>query len=694
MPADAPEAAAGEVDDQDGEDGDGWGDVPADGFEGDSEDETTETEEQRLVREAEEQAAAAAEVARLEAEAARAQREAEAQEAAAARIQAAERKRIARLEYEEKKRAAVKIQSRARGRYGRKKIKIEKDQSEAATKLQARIRGSQARKKITDQEQAATAIQARIRGRQSRTQKERDEKNKAAARIQARARGRKARAQRIREDAAIARIQAIERGRQTRKGINQRDFSKGPSLTNAKVDGVDTTRSSGDDNGRGRRSPGFYQSTRPRVYEFPTDETLVADTGMQTQLLPPDAPPKTPLIVISTTDVLETYGKGLVAMFKAYSAKNGLNKAGNKPTFDAIRNSTTTIDRAAFSQLCTHFHLIAPRQKKRRNAKGRRIRPTAEGWYRLWSQLPTEDDDNAAAFALSRDIRIINVQSITRAATGEPGRRGDRLRGKGSSSKGSAATRGSLRNPRNRRSLMRERRKRTQGQNSSSLDESACLSIRFGQTVETAGMVASVDVLPDDVNTPPTLSDAGEIPMAQSAILAIFNLASGAENSYLGLDQEGLGKALAAIAHDGVRRLIPAEHLIRAEMRKNTARMAFFRQVLPTVTRLRWKPQFRHLTDFTEIAQYYDKALRKQRREARTHFTRAHQVFARVIKPWVPDPNNQRIAQNACRMIYKGARREDGTPVRPFQNGGVELNDEDVVRVMYRRTAAEQEEVR
>ena len=65
-----------------------------------------------------------------------------------------------------------------------------------------------------------------------------------------------------------------------------------------------------------------------------------------------------------------------------------------------------------------------------------------------------------------------------------------------------------------------------------------------------------------------------------------------------------------------------------------------------------------------------------------------------MIKPWVPDPNNQRIAQNACRMIYKGARREDGTPVRPFQNGGVELNDEDVVRVMYRRTAAEQEEVR
>ena len=656
--------------------GDEWGSIPTEFV--DHDEPAPETEEQRLAREAEEKAAAEA-AARKEAEAkAQAEAEAKAQAEAAARIQAAERRRVARLEYEEKRKAAVRIQSRARGTYGRRKIKMEKDQTQAATKLQARIRGKQARKKIKDEETAAVAIQARVRGRQQRTSKERAEKDRAAARIQARARGRKARAQRMREDAAIKKIQAIERGRQTRKGMKQRDFSKGPSLINATVKGEDTTvvvQSKG-----GRKSPGFFQSTKSRLYEYPTAETLVADTGMQTQLLPPDAPPKTPNVIMTTKDVLHTYAKGIAVLFKAYSSKNGLNKAGSKPTFDAIRNSSATVDRAAFSQLCAHFHLSAPRQKKRLNARGKRLRPNADGWYRLWSQLPTEDGGNPQAFKISQDIRNINVQEIAKAANVDAGNRSEKKAS------------GSLRNPKNRRALMRERRKRIGGQSSKSLEEGACLAIRFGQTVETAGLVASIDVLPEDVNTPPTLSDDGEIPMATSAILAIFNMASGSEHNYLGLDAAGLGQALAAIAYDGVRRLIPAEHLIRSEMRRNTARMSFFRQVLPTVSKFRWKPQFRHYTDFPCIKEYYEKLLRRQRRESRTHFTKSHRVFARVTKPWVPDMPTQRIAQNAYRRLYKGRRRKDGTPTRMFQQGGLELKKGDVVELVYRRTSAEQEE--
>ena len=58
--------------------------------------------------------------------------------------------------------------------------------------------------------------------------------------------------------------------------------------------------------------------------------------------------------------------------------------------------------------------------------------------------------------------------------------------------------------------------------NNGSYVQSNDASIRFGQTVETSGIVASIDVLPDDVNTPPTLSDNGEIPMTANSILRVY----------------------------------------------------------------------------------------------------------------------------------------------------------------------------
>jgi hypothetical protein len=144
--------------------------------------------------------------------------------------------------------------------------------------------------------------------------------------------------------------------------------------------------------------------------------------------------------------------------------------------------------------------------------------------------LPSNIND--PGYAIASDIRSVNIQEIARAATGEPAKR----RGK------------SFRSiPKSERATPYE------------------ASIRFGQTVETSGIVASIDVLPDDINTPPTISDHGEIPMTANTILQIFNHSSGSDNNFLGLDVNGLGKAIATIAYDGVRRLIPAEHLIQAE---------------------------------------------------------------------------------------------------------------------------------
>lgn len=289
--------------------------------------------------------------------------------------------------------------------------------------------------------------------------------------------------------------------------------------------------------------------------------------------------------------------------------------------------------------------------------------PNAEGWYKLWSLLPSNEGE--AGYNIAADIRMVNIQEIARAATGEPLKR--RNRGP---------------NGRSIRSVPKSQRVR---------DDSSEAAIRFGQTVETSGVVASVDVLPDDINTPPTISDNGEIPMTANTILKIFNSCSGEDNNFLGLDVNGLGEALGSIAYDGVRRLIPAEHLIRAEMKKNTARLAFFRQVLPTLSKLKWKPQFRHYMDFKNIKVFYEKSLRRQRRETRTHYTRSHHIFARVTKSWVPDTPTQRLAMTACKKFYKGSRKEDGSPVRLFQQGGMEINKDDVVHVICRRSSSEHE---
>ena len=329
--------------------------------------------------------------------------------------------------------------------------------------------------------------------------------------------------------------------------------------------------------------------------------------------------------------------------------------SGNRPTFDDIATKATTIDRAAFQQICSAFQLAALRQKKRLNAQGERIEPNADGWYKLWSLLPSNEKE--IGWDVARDIRVVNVQEITRAATGEPGpRRGRRGRGRSDRTKSDSG------------------------------------SIRFGQTVETTGVIASIDVLPDDVNTPPTISDNGEIPMTANSILQVFNSTSGAKNNFLGLTEEDLGQAISSIAYDGVRRLIPAEHLIQAEMKRNTARLAFFRQVLPEVKRLKWKAQFRHLTDYPGIADFYDKSLRRTRREARTHYTRSHHVFARVTQSWLPDVPTQRVAATAFKRFFKGSKRDDGTPYRLFQEGGMELHKDDVVHVVCRRTTQEHEE--
>ena len=277
------------------------------------------------------------------------------------------------------------------GNYGRKKIKITKQENGAASKIQARQRGKKARREQIEQDNAALKIQARIRGKQSRGSKEKEEKVAAAKKIQARARGRKARAMKAREQAAIAKIQAIERGRQTRKGVKS---------LNVKSTGVDTTMQI--DEGK----IGYYQNSdrdQVRDYIFPSDNTMVADTGMQTQLLPPDAPPREPAVVIQMNDVLDTYNKGIVSIFKAYTSKNGMNRTGHKATFDDIKNKNKTIDRAAFTQIATHFKLMAPRNKKRLNSKGERILPNAEGWYRLWSLLPSSEKE--AGWDIARDIR-------------------------------------------------------------------------------------------------------------------------------------------------------------------------------------------------------------------------------------------------------------------------------------------------
>jgi hypothetical protein len=271
--------------------------------------------------------------------------------------------------------------------------------------------------------------------------------------------------------------------------------------------------------------------------------------------------------------------------------------------------------------------------------------------------LPSNIND--PGYAIASDIRSVNIQEIARAATGEPAKR----RGK------------SFRSiPKSERATPYE------------------ASIRFGQTVETSGIVASIDVLPDDINTPPTISDHGEIPMTANTILQIFNHSSGSDNNFLGLDVNGLGKAIATIAYDGVRRLIPAEHLIQAEMKKNTARLAFFRQVLPTMAKLKWKPQFRHYNDFPELRVFYEKVLRRQRREARTHVTRSHHIFAKVTRSWTPDVPTQRVAMTAFKRFYKGGSREDGSPARLFQQGGMEINKNDIVHIICRRTTKEHEE--
>ena len=243
------------------------------------------------------------------------QEEMKVQEASATKIQARARGRKERQDMKEQQEGAAKIQAKFRGNYGRKKVAIAREENNAASKIQARARGRTARKEKNEQDMAAKKIQSRIRGKQSRDAKEKAEKDAAALKIQAVQRSRKARAAKAREKAAIAKIQAMERGRQTRKNM--------PSLIDAEAVGIDTTQDVDE-------QLGFFQSSGlVRNYKNPYASTMVADTGMQTQLLPPDAPPKTPPFVIQMEDVLATYQKGIQALHKAYTSKNGMNRTGD-----------------------------------------------------------------------------------------------------------------------------------------------------------------------------------------------------------------------------------------------------------------------------------------------------------------------------------------------------------------------------
>ena len=116
------------------------------------------------------------------------------------------------------------------------------------------------------------------------------------------------RAEKAREQAAIAKIQAMERGRQTRKNCNVSLSGSDQAGEFAKTEkgghAIDTTQTMAGDQGY------FQNSSEPREYIFPSQNILVADTGIQTQLLPPDAPPRTPNVIIGMPDVLETYAKG------------------------------------------------------------------------------------------------------------------------------------------------------------------------------------------------------------------------------------------------------------------------------------------------------------------------------------------------------------------------------------------------
>jgi hypothetical protein len=47
---------------------------------------------------------------------------------------------------------------------------------------------------------------------------------------------------------------------------------------------------------------------------------------------------------------------------------------------------------------------------------------------------------------------------------------------------------------------------------------------------------------------------------------------------------------------------------------------------------------------------------------------------------------------SAYKRFFKGNRRENGTPYRLFQTGGLEINKDDVVHVICRRTTQEHEE--
>ena len=110
-------------------------------------------------------------------------------------------------------------------------------------------------------------------------------------------------------------------------------------------------------------------------------------------------------------------------------------------------------------------------------------------------------------------LGTVNIQEIARAATGEPGKRSNKSY-RNTMSKSRSRSKISGRTSKNR--------KNSNDMNNGSYVQSNDASIRFGQTVETSGIVASIDVLPDDVNTPPTLSDNGEIPMTANSILRVY----------------------------------------------------------------------------------------------------------------------------------------------------------------------------
>ena len=114
-------------------------------------------------------------------------------------IQAAERGRIARKEFLEKKKNVTKLQALQRGRSARKELEVK---AANATKIQAQFRGMKSRqdlqKKIQgvdeDEISAATKIQAIQRGKMDRQKlKEQEEEEVAAVKVQAVIRGRNTR---------------------------------------------------------------------------------------------------------------------------------------------------------------------------------------------------------------------------------------------------------------------------------------------------------------------------------------------------------------------------------------------------------------------------------------------------------------------------------------------------------------------